>query len=487
MTRKRQLLPVAWIPIYWVATCWIAIGWVATAFGQLPFPPNDALQFELTAPGLTNPSRASVSPQSLEIQDADGNISQYVRLGRYDTSDGKLLGYSSKELRQVIRWPFDNRGRMQIGTLQKGKIVFVWSKMQIEPSMAMDVETPQEEILPPAMAMHLAVGNESTRQFLTMQRGDRFDFTVNAIGQESAWYITPVSNNIVRLQQRQGNNWLAIGIQNGSRRTNRGYPISVFPIQNGVEQLWRIQNQGAGGYCFESLMYPGLGLTCVPNFGLGLQPITYDPFQIWWASAPTFVLPQPQFRSVQQRIESNGPLPPADIDIVNTHNETLIILLADRRNISNLQKMRIEVGKSERIQVERDSGATLFETFETMDGFGNWQQQQFQTSIPSPVLYDISVYEEFLQSIAIDRTGTSPNPIEDVNYQPRSIGFFLLPAGAELPAESELDAYTMAINAQNPGGVRRFSQREQTLDSNPPNSDPLKDLLKQFQKRRGSF
>jgi hypothetical protein len=336
-------------------------------------------------------------------------------------------------------------------------------------------------------AVHLAAGNVSGRQFLTMQGSNRFGFASQAAGVESAWYITPVSYNIVRLQQRSGANWLAIGIGNGSRRASNGYPVSLLPIQNGVEQLWQIQNMANGGYCFESLMYPGFGLTCIPNRGLSLQPITFDPWQLWWPSAPTFVLPQIQYRTVQQQVIANPSLPPVFANITNTHSDTLVVLLADRRNPSSLKKLKIAAGKSERIQMDRDPGATIVETFETMDGFGNWQQQQFSTTIPANVLYDISVYEEFLQSIAIDRTGTSPNPIEDVNYQPRSIGFFLVPPGDALSEESEIDAYQIAMSAQNPGSVRRLSQRDLELGNKGPANDPLKDLLKQFRKQRGSF
>jgi hypothetical protein len=220
---------------------------------------------------------------------------------------------------------------------------------------------------------------------------------------------------------------------------------------------------------------------------LSLQPITFDPWQLWWPSAPTFVLPQIQYRTVQQQVIANPSLPPVFANITNTHSDTLVVLVADRRNTSSLKKLKIAAGKSERIQMDRDPGATIVETFETMDGFGNWQQQQFNTTIPANVLYDISVYEEFLQSIAIDRTGTSPNPIEDVNYQPRSIGFFLVPPGDALPEESEIDAYGMAMSAQNPGSVRRLSQRDLELGNKGPANDPLKDLLKQFRKQRGSF
>jgi hypothetical protein len=122
-----------------------------------------------------------------------------------------------------------------------------------------------------------------------------------------------------------------------------------------------------------------------------------------------------------------------------------------------------------------------------MDAFGNWNQQQYNTPIPPTVLYDISVYEEFLQSIAIDRTGKSPNPIEDVNYQPRSIGFFLVPPGDELPEVAEIDAYRIAEDSQNPGAVRRLNPRDLQKNNATPSADPLRELLNKFQKQRAAF
>ena len=152
-----------------------------------------------------------------------------------------------------------------------------------------------------------------------------------------------------------------------------------------------------------------------------------------------------------------------------------------------MQKLRIPSRGSERIQLDRDPGGTILATFETMDAFGNWNQRQFKTPIPPTVLYDMSVYEEFLQSIAIDRTGTSPNPIEDINYQPRSIGFFLVPPGVELPEVAEIDAYRIANDSQNPGAVRRLNPRDLQKANAAPATDPLKDLLNKFKKQRAAF
>ena len=523
--------------------------------------PIESGTFELSAQGLSGPSIARLTPNELAIQDPSGTLTRYTRAPRYDTADQLLLGYSSRQAQQVIRWPANNVGRMQIGTLHNGQIQFASSKMTIGVSQLDPLANPTTDVLPPGLdeahvidrlrgnrgvpgpataggnllnlpqmtAMHLASGNANDRQFLSLRGGNQFGFVNQATGVDSTWYIAPVSNNVVRLQQRYDNDWLAIGLGDmpdaaamnhrlGNRRLGFGigngigagaalgggvlgrgfggggfrgstgaFPLSLQPIQNGADQLWRIQNMAGGGYCFESVLYPGMGLTSVLNQGLFLQPITYDPWQIWWPQTPSFALPQPQFRTVQHQVIPNTPLSPASARVINTHSDTLLVLVADRRHAQQLQKLRIPAGGSERIQLDRDAGATIIETVEMLDSFGTWQQQQFNTPIPPSVLYDMSVYEEFLQSIAIDRTGTSPNPIEDINYQPRGIGMFLIPPGDDLPAIADIDAYRIAADAQNPGAVRRLSLRELERNNSAPAADPLKDLLKKFQKQRGAF
>jgi hypothetical protein len=547
---------------FFIGTCLLISGSIAQA--QATIDPSQATLFELSVPGLASPSVAKLSPHELVIRDPEGHVTKYLRLPRYDTADATLIGYSSREAQQVIRWPADNSGRMQIGSLQNGKVQFTWSKMTIHASSTNSTSTDPlqplgsvNEVLPPNVddpfasrqrgnaypqgmrepganslpamtAVHLAAGDGADRRFLSMRANNQFGFANQANGMESAWYITPVSNNIVRLQQQVQNNWMAIGLGgnldnngmnhrlgnrllgranpgngigngngfgagSGFRHSNSVFPLSLQPIQNGADQLWRIQNIASGGYCFESVLYPGMGLTCLPNQGLMLQPIDYDPYQLWYPSTPSFALPQPQFRTVQHQVIPNPPLHPATVRIVNSHSDTLMVLIADRRHQARPQKLRIAAGSSESVQLERDAGGTVVQTVEMMDSFGNWGQQQYNTPIPPSVLYDISVYEEFLQSIAIDRTGKSPNPIEDINYQPRSIGFFLVPPGDDLPQLSDMDAYGIAADAQNAGAVRRLTQRDLDLfNQNGPNgvipaTDPLKNLLNQFQKQRGAF
>ena len=515
--------------------------------------PFESGTFELSVQGLSEPSIATVTPNELAVRDPAGTITRYLRSARYDTPDQQLLGYSSRQAQQVIRWPATNSGRMQIGSLQNGQIQFAWSKMTVTNSQQPSPRFLNADVLPPGFdaqsnrriqsgitnsqqpgtlqnlpnmtAMQLSVGNPNDRQFLGLRGSGQFSFSNQASGAESAWYITPVSDNVVRLQQRHQNQWLAIGLGNApdnftrssrlnhrsgafggssfgggafpsggsfgggnSRGSNVPFPISLMPIHNGADQLWRIQNiQGLGGYCFESVLYPGMGLTCIQNQGLSLQNITYDPWQIWWPQAPTFALPQPQFRTVQHQVVPNAQLRPISARIVNSHSDTIVVLVADRRHAQSIQKLRIPAGGSERIQLDRDPGASIVETVETMDSFGNWNQQQFNTAIPPTVLYDMSVHEEFLQSIAIDRTGKSPNPIEDINYQPRSIGFLLVPPGNELPENADIDAYRIAMDAQNPGAVRRLNPRDLQRANATPETDPLKELLNKFQKKRAAF
>ena len=107
-----------------------------------------------------------------------------------------------------------------------------------------------------------------------------------------------------------------------------------------------------------------------------------------------------------------------------------------------------------------------------------WDRQELITAIPPSAFYDLSVYEEHLQSIAIDRTGKSPNPIEDVNYVPKSIGWLPLPAGPELPPHGQLDVHLRAKLANNAGAVRRIDPKQ---FDDPVEPRPLESILDKLQ------
>jgi hypothetical protein len=473
---------------------------------------------------------ASLTPQELSIRDAAGQTTTYQRLQRYDTPDGSYIGYGSRAAQRVIQWPTANSGNMRIGTLRNGQIEFAPSRMTVtrpNPTGAnfngansgawngggYNPPSPASSLVPinggpinggptaggldpdGMVAVQLAAGDSGQRLFLKASRPGQVSLVQQADQLDSAWYITPVGQDMVRVQQYIGGNWYALGVDDRALAAggmvggmNGRASIRFSSLGSSVNQLWRIQNFNGGGYCFESVWMPGYGLTCDPRNGLWLQPITWSPWQIWWPQQPTFSLPVPQYRVSSDQIVPNPSLPPVSLRIANTHTDTLLILLADRRNPGQPRKLRIPAGGSETVTLERDAGATVIQTVEIMDAFGNWNRDQYQIPVPPAVLYDMSVYEEFLQSIAIDRTGKSPNVIEDVNYQPRSVGFFLLPAGAALEDRSVIDAYRAADDSKNPGACRKLSPRDfPSSSSQVAPRDPLKDLLQQLQGRRGAF
>lgn len=456
-------------------------------------------------------SLASLTEEQLVVQDAAGTVTVYSRLRRYDTPDGQFIAYGSREAQRVIQWPTANRGPMRIGTLQNGRIEFTPSRMAVfatEQRLSSDGGYPlgqssgfeafQNGEAANTPTVILRTGEGGNQGFLRVSSSGGLQLVPQANDAQAAWVITPVGGDMVRVQQAVGNQWAALavdqrdlqGFGNGAlaQRGARAQ-IRFTNLNNSFTQLWRIQQQFGGGYCFESVAMPGFGITCVPNQGLWLQPIVYSPWQIWWAQQPTFAFQQPQYRIANEQIVANPPLPPIQLRITNSHADTLVVLLADRRNPNAPRKLRIPAGGSEVVILERDSGATIQQTTEFMDGFGNWDRQSYQIPVPPTVLYDISVYEEFLQSIAIDRTGKSPNPIEDVNYQPRSVGFLLLPPGDQLQDHSVLDVYRAAADSRNPGAVRRLSPSDYQNSSSQSavQRDPLKDLLQQLQGKRGAF
>jgi len=484
--------------------------------------------FSLKVPGSSTESVARINAQELVVRDQSGQTTLYSRLRRYDTPDGRFIGYGSRQAQRVIQWPTVNQGNMRIGTLRNGQIEFSPSRMAV---FAMDpasmAQLPQDgwgqfglpdgrptdigggvgSGVPEAAfgthkAVYLAAGELGNRVFIRSGRQGQLQLVSNSINgiqgddPQGVWMITPVGADMVRIEQSIGNQWLALSAQpqqaapfgNGLlAQRGQSSQVRLVAVNHSISQCWHLR-QFNGGYCFESVAMPGFGLTCVPNNGLWLQPIQYTPWQIWWADQPAFAVPEPGYRVLSEQIIPNAPLPAVTLRISNTHSDGLLVLLADRRNPSAPKKLRIPQGGSETVVLERDSGSTVVQTIESRDGFGNWDRREVQVPVPPVVLYDVSVYEEFLQSIAIDATGKSPNVIEDVNYQPRSVGFLLLPPGDQLQDNSVIDVYRAASDSQNPGAVRRLAPSDYNRSSSQaPPKDPLKELLDQLQSKRGAF
>lgn len=481
--------------------------------------------FVLKVPGTQSESTARITPEELVVKDASGQRTLYLRLRRYDTPDGLFVGYGSRQAQRVIQWPTSNQGTMRIGTLRNGQIEFAPSRMAvfgIDPTARSQAAqevwnspgapprisqegghwNPQDsQVTDASKTVLLSAGEPGKRLFVRSNRQGQLQLVsappngAQSDDQQGAWMITPVGGDMVRIQQSLGNQWLALasepqpgGFGNGvlAQRGHRSQ-VRLMGISNSISQCWRLQSF-QGGYCFESVAMPGFGLTCIPNNGLWIEQIVYSPWQVWWPQQPAFALPQPGYRVVSEQITQNPALPPVSLRIANTHTDAVLVLLADRRNPVAPKKLRIPPGGSQSVLLERDSGSTVIQTVEWLDGFGNWDRRQIQLPVPPVVLYDVSLYEEFLQSIAIDATGKSPNVIEDINYQPRSVGFLLLPPGDQLQDNSVLDVYRAAADSQNPGAVRRLAPSDYNRSSSQATSqDPLRELLEQIQSKRGAF
>lgn len=476
-------------------------------------------RFELTAPSLNRTSQATLSARELRVVDQAGIETRYSRAPSLDSADGRFLAYQDGAGGQVIRWPASNSGSMQIGTNSGGAYEFRTSQMQIVARDALDAARnpnglrPNQPpplpvppgsgpvgrdapVLPPGggrdaralaaddqffadvlrdrqpqpQVMRLAIRDDRGRDwFLGKSNNNRLAMHGAANPAVADWHIVPTGRGYVRVAQRIGNDWLAVA-------ATQTRSLTFEPLGQQAAQLWRVMQTGVGsGYWLESAILPGYALTGAVSGAVSLIPVNGGFGQVW-VPEPVVIAPgyEPIWRTVNHEVRANPALPPAQIELVNSHSAALRILVADRRTVKP-REVRIEPNSRVLATFERDAGATVVETYELRGPSGLWDRQQFVTQIPPSPIYDLSVYEEFLQSIAIDRTGTSPNPIEDVNYQPKSIGWLPLPPGNALPARGQIDAYEDAKSANNPGAVRRFDRASLEKPNTQP--DPLKTIL----------
>ncbi len=463
-------------------------------------------RFQLSTRDQQISSTATMTSDELVIQDQQGNVSRYKRDAKFDSPDGRWIGFINASVRQVIRWPKSNQGNMEIGRSDgRGKIQYRPSQMTIDAQSETDAVPPPpapSPILPPGEAsdaasdrnrddesealetsrelvpIRLTQERAGQQQFLSRVGGGGFSLVPQVAGAVADWMLVPLTNGLIRIQFRQGNQSMALGCNRQSR-------LGFSPIGSDAGQLWRVYPFLAGsGYVFESVMFPGQCLTW-GDTGLFMQPISFAPRQIWSPFYPPIPRVEPVLRNLSTQVVPNPPLEPAHVELANRHTETVWVLLADHRAGGAVTTYRIPSGASETVKLDRDAGAVVEETYEVLLNTGEWNRQVFRTPIPPALLYDISIYEEFLQSIAIDRTGKSPNTIEDINYQPKSIGWFLIPPGDSIPAQYVMDVFDLAKTAGNPGAVRRIDPKQ--LDKPVKAEDPLKAILREIQAQRGAF
>lgn len=480
--------------------------WVAAA--SVAIPAQAQTRYELTAPELNRTSQAILTESELRIVDQTGRQTVYLRDPTVDSNDGRFLAYRDNASGQIIRWPVTGRGPMQIGTASGGSVEFRTSRMQVQrldgqPGQPILGGTAPRRILPPTPAtpvtpplspvpdgvggdllaqvyrgsqaqptlLRLGIRDERGQEwFLGHAGGRRLAMYPAGRTAEVDWFVVPAGRGYVRLQHQSGTDWLALAVGPGNA-------LTIDPVSQDARQLWRVlrTTNGANGYWLESAFMPGYALNGTPGGAVALVPVGSGLGQIWLPlpppAAPGF---QPRWRTVSHELTPNAPLEPAQIDLFNSYAMPIVVLIGDRRT-GAVRPVRIEPGAQVPVTFDRDAGASIVEVYETRSAGGVWSQQQLVTQIPPAPIYDLSVYEEFVQSIAIDRTGTSPNPIEDISVLPKSVGMILVPPGAALPARGRIDAYAEARAANNAGAVRRWDPK--TFERPSPAQDPIQAAL----------
>jgi len=314
---------------------------------------------------------------------------------------------------------------------------------------------------------------------LVLTAGPRLSVAMQPLlpSQAQYWTLASVGRNTVRLQLFQSGSLWSLVVEPASGRV--GFERSAEKF----EQLWRVtpSQAVAGALRFESIALPGNFLAGDANSAVSLQSFSGSPSQSWYfdAAPPPAAIQVPIQRLIAQSIDPNPPLPPVPTRLVNSNRNELLVRVTDLRT-ANATDISIPSGGFRDITLDRDAGATFTERYEVIGPFGVIFSQQLTTPVPPASFYDVSVYEKFLQSIAIDRTGKSPNPIEDINYQPKSIGFFIIPAGEQFRG-GNLDVFAQARQSNNPGGVRRIDPN--TFNNPKPRLDPLEQTLKELQRK----
>ncbi len=465
-------------------------------------------RFELVAPRSNENSQVLMDGDSLRVIDFRGNETLYMREALYDSIDRQWLGYFSSRERQILRWPASGIGNLQIGQVATGgAISYRISQMTIrplrarQPAMDRQLETPLRSrtagfagtMSPEASRFFAALAQGTANQPTTLQltvhdesgqswtlartRTNRLAMIPAPSGREADWLVVPASRGLVRLH----------GYDNGritALATSSNRSLVLEPPLGDSRQLWQVvpSPMALGQFVFESALFPGLVLGGGQGPGFGLHPLANASHQMWLPIVPpNFVPVEPVWRTSHTEIRPNPPLEPAQLELINSHRYALIVLVADRRRTGQpLSQVRIEPQSRATLTLDRDAGATLVETCEIRSLSGVWTQSQFVTPVPPTIIYDLSVYEEHLQSIAIDRTGTSPNPIEDVNYVPKSVGWLPVPPGNDLADISQMRIFEAAQAARNPGAVRRF---EKGAFDKKSTTDPLDSILNEVQRK----
>ncbi|WP_153556045.1 hypothetical protein [Roseimaritima sediminicola] len=289
-----------------------------------------------------------------------------------------------------------------------------------------------------------------------------------ALREGQFWVVVPIDADVVRLQLVEaGDLWsLAASGPAGA--------VGMERSRQDARQLWRAVAIG-GVLRLDSVAYPGRSLAGSADGLVQLERTSDGEAQHWLANfdPPPPALTLPPVRMVRREVRPQPGLPAVDVRLVNTHRDGLLVSVIEMRSGRVTHRVDLPPRGSQTIRLQRDAGAAIVERYQVVTPGGIVHSEEIVTSLPPQPLYSVAVYERYLASIAIDRTGKSPNVVEDINYQSRGVGQFLLPAGAELDRGASIDVYARARAMRNPGSLPPIRLPE----NDRPGRDPLQQTL----------
>ncbi|WP_182866712.1 hypothetical protein [Stieleria mannarensis] len=229
-----------------------------------------------------------------------------------------------------------------------------------------------------------------------------------------------------------------------------------------------------------------------PTFGYGWQSFgTTLHVGPWVGVAPwgwggpvgrrRFYQPPLQSIVIDSNVIPRKPLPPVTATLLNSARREVRVTVIDRVAADQSKRIRIAPGASEPLVVQRDAGADLVRHVLTYAPDGSQITREVSTSIAPSPRYELTVHEWRLQSVAIDRTGKSPNVIEDSNFQGRGLGRFEIPPGDQFTGGT-LDVVRIALQAGNQGTVAPLLDDQDDTPLRPVSS--LEQML--LEQRRAS-
>jgi hypothetical protein len=194
---------------------------------------------------------------------------------------------------------------------------------------------------------------------------------------------------------------------------------------------------------------------------------------------PWFGYRAPRSTLIRSEVVAAPPLPPANLVLTHRRNETLRVEVYDSKKRQTVFRSDIPAGQSVQVTLPRDAGGFVNETYQSIGPYGDIVQRNITRVLPVGVRYEVIVHQWQIQSIAIDRTGKSPSPIEDVQYQGRGVGRFALPAG-KLLTDGQIDVYRAASAAGNQGLVAPL---QPPTENDGPTRDPLLQAIQELNQR----